>query len=165
MTKFLIIISAILMSGIAHAQMTSNPDGIYAGQPEVPQESANHPNTGAYYDWGMGRDRTGYCYQFTNNGAVLNGGYPVAEALCEAVNPSKANWARANNGYGNCYQFTPNNLVMYQGRPQPYEKCEKVSPSHYAWGRGNDGWTYCFQFTPANLPLNDGRAVPNEKCY
>lgn len=163
MTKLLLIISSLLIGGVVQAQMTSNPNSVYAGGNI---SAPGNPNTGAHYDWGRGRDGTGYCYQFTNQGDVLNGGYPVAEANCEAVRPSKADWGwDRRTGFGYCYQFTPDNLVMYQGRPQNYDICEKVNPSHYAWGRATNGWTYCFQFTPYNAVLNEGRAVANEKCY
>ena len=167
-TKLFAIICAFigltLISGVSHAQMTGNSDGTYAGESRDSHNPAN-PHTGAYYDWGRGRDGTGYCYQFTNEGYVLNGGANVPESFCEAVEPSKADWARGKNGYGYCYQFTPDHLVMYQGRPQSNATCEKVSPSHFAWDRAMDGWTYCFQFTPYNAIMNDGHSVPNEKCY
>lgn len=154
MTKILMTLCFIFFSSQAFAS-------IYAGG-----RIANPPpNTGAFYDWGMGIDRTGYCYQFTNQGDVLNGGQPVAESFCEAVKASHPDWARGRDGYGYCYQFTPDELVMFQGRPQKNETCEAVKPSHYAWARAMDGWTYCFQFTPYNAMMNQGRSVPNEKCY
>lgn len=163
--KILILICAMFMGSLVQAQMTGNPDSVYADGPRDPQNPANPPSTGAYFDWGRGRDGTGYCYQFTIHGDVLNGGMPVAENSCEALRPSKSDWARGRNGYGYCYQFTPEKLVMYQGRPQANEICEKVLPSHFAWGRGMDGWTYCFQYTPSHILMNEGRNVPNEKCY
>lgn len=162
MTKILMTLCLVFLGFQTNAQMMpGNPDGIYAGgRVENPPQ-----NTGAFYDWGIGRDRTGYCYQFTNQGDVLNSGHPVAESHCEAVKASHPDWARGRNGYGYCYQFTPDEIVMYQGRPQKNENCEKVKPSVFNWGRGMDGWTYCFQFTPSQLLLNEGRSVPNEKCY
>lgn len=170
MTKILMTLCLVFLGFQTNAQIIpGNPDGIYAGGRKdlpTPQDPANPPpNTGAFYDWGMGRDRTGYCYQFTNHGDVLNGGHPVAESFCEAVKASHADWARGKNGYGYCYQFTPDELVMFQGRPQKNEICEAIKASYFSWGRGFDGWTYCFQFTPYNAMMNEGRSVPNEKCY
>ena len=75
--KILILMCAFLMGSIVHAQIPGNSDGVYAGGPRDPLDPANPPTTGAYYDWGRGRDGGGYCYQFTTVGDVLNGGMPV----------------------------------------------------------------------------------------
>lgn len=160
----LVLSLVMLFSLNLSAQMIPTEHSRYSGAEQV----GNHPkppNTGAYYDWGRGRDGTGYCYQFTSQGYVLNGGYPVDEQLCESIKPSHFNWARGQNGYGYCYQFTPDELVMQQGRPQQVEKCEAKHPSYFSWGTSQQGWTYCYQFTTNHLLMNEGRPVPNEKCY
>jgi hypothetical protein len=125
---------------------------------------AGPPNPGAVYHWGRGADGTGYCFEFTVDGQIQNGGRPVPEYLCEEFKPSYYDWAQANNGYGYCFQFTPQHLVMWQGRPIPNSNCEKGRPSYYALARASDGWVYCFQFTPYGHAMNDGRPVPNHFC-
>lgn len=120
--------------------------------------------TGSYYDWGRGQNGWGYCYEWTYDGAVLNGGRPVANYLCESYRPSNYNWGRGMDGWGYCYQWTPYGVVLNDGRPVSNYSCENVAPSYYAFGRGQDGYTYCYQWTPNGLPLNQGRPVPNYLC-
>lgn len=139
------------------------PPGSQTPPVPSPQPPPGHP--GNYFNWGQGRDGTGYCYEFNSQGFVLNGGMPQANINCEKVSPSFANWGRANNGFGYCFQFTPYNIVMNQGHPIANQTCEKVSPSYYRWGQGVDGFTYCYQFTPTGLVMNNGQNVPNHLCY
>ena len=130
---------------------------------EIAIESNALTQRGSYFNWGRGRDGFGYCYEWTRNGQVLNGGQPVPEHLCERRNPSYFEWARARNGWGNCYRFTPYGVVMNQGQPQSYGYCEQSNPSYFDWARSQSGHYYCYQFGNG-LVLNDGRPVPNHYC-
>lgn len=163
MVQKILIGLVILMSfGFANA---GDQDGSLSVLPQTSRLPPPGGIGGAYYEWGRGRDGSGYCYQFTSDGYVLNGGAPQPNFYCEQVHPSHSDWGRGNNGFGYCYQFTPTNIIMNQGAAIPNVQCELVMPSFYRWGRGYDGFTYCFQFTPNGLLLNDGRAVPNNYCY
>ncbi|PIS10125.1 MAG: hypothetical protein COT73_11020 [Bdellovibrio sp. CG10_big_fil_rev_8_21_14_0_10_47_8] len=154
-----ILVAGLVIGTVASAQNNSSGN---ADAPLAPPQQ--NPVPGDYYDWGRGRDGSGYCYQFTAEGYVLNGGAPVENSLCEAVKPSHPDWGRGRNGYGYCYRFTPSYLVMNQGTPIHNQQCETVRPSYYDWGRGIDGWIYCFQFTPERWVMNEGRSVPNNFC-
>jgi hypothetical protein len=130
------------------------------------QADNHHPGyPDSFFDWGRGNDGTGYCFEFSYDGYVLNGGHPVPENLCESRNPSHFEWGQASNGFGYCFQFTPNHLVLWQGRPVSNMQCEYTQPSYYAWGRATNGGTYCFQYTPTGLVMNDGRAVSPQYCH
>ncbi|MEK6553656.1 MAG: hypothetical protein AABZ31_00305 [Bdellovibrionota bacterium] len=118
---------------------------------------------GSYFDWGQGQDGFGYCYEWTRDGRVLNGGMPVADYNCEARRPAHYTWHRSVSGWGNCYRFTPSGLVMDRGQPKAYYNCERYSPSYFNWARATNGYTYCFQFGNG-LVLNEGRSVPNYNC-
>jgi hypothetical protein len=118
----------------------------------------------SYFDWGTGRNGYGYCYEWTNDGRVLNSGAAQPNYLCEQYRPSRFDWGRGQNGYGYCYQYTPYNIPMNEGRAQNNYSCEVYRPSYYAWGRGRDGYTYCYQYTPGGLPMNEGRAQDNAFC-
>jgi hypothetical protein len=161
--KILITLTLLLGLGIAHAADSRGSLSI--------QEVAVHLNSpppgvdGAYYDWGRGNDGTGYCYQFTWDGYVLNGGAAQPNFYCEEIRPSHSDWGRGNDGWGYCYQFTPYDIVMNQGAAISNWTCEQQSPTHYQWGRGSDGYTYCYQFTPYGLAVNQGQPVSNNYCY
>lgn len=117
-----------------------------------------------YFDWSRGQDGFGYCYEWTADGKVLNGGQPVPERFCEEKNPSFFSWARSQSGWGNCYRFTPQGVVMDFGQPKPYRLCEKESPSYFRWLYATNGYYYCYQLG-AGYVLNEGRPVPNQFCY
>lgn len=74
-------------------------------------------NFGSHYDWGRAQNGYGYCYEWTSQGYVLNGGQPIANFYCEQTRPSLYNWGRANNGYTYCYQWTPDGYAMNGGQP------------------------------------------------
>lgn len=122
------------------------------------------PGTGSYYNWGRAQNGWGYCYQWTMDGHVLNGGNPVDNFYCEQRHPSYANWGRAQNGWGYCYQYAPQGYVLNQGQPIPNMSCERTSPSFYRWGQSVNGMTYCYQYTPNGYVLNQGQPVPNYYC-
>lgn len=119
---------------------------------------------GSYFDWGQGRDGYGYCYEWTSNGYVLNGGQPVGNYNCESRNPSYFDWGRGRDGWAYCYRMTPNGFVMNQGQPAGNFNCEATNPSYYAWGRGQDGYAYCYQYAPNGIAMNQGRPVGNFNC-
>lgn len=141
----------------------TNIDNLDFLSPETPpRQSLKYRRS--YYAWGRAQNGWGYCYEYAHNGAVLNGGRPVANHLCERRSPSYYYWGRAQNGWGYCYQFTANGIPMNEGRSQANFYCERVAPSYYAWGRAQNGYTYCFQRTPNGYFLNEGRSVPNHYC-
>ncbi len=139
----LALLFGALFTGSAFAAPIAGA-GIQADAVIAEASAASRPGT--YYDWGRGRDGFGYCYHWTRDGRVLNGGMPVDEYNCEARRPSFYDWARSVSGWGNCYRFTPTGLVMNQGQPQAYMNCEEYTPSYYRWGRAQNGFTYCYQF-------------------
>lgn len=119
---------------------------------------------GSYYDWGLGRDGYGHCYEWNNQRQVLNGGAAQPEFLCEARRPSKHDWGMGQDGFGYCYQYTPYGVVMNQGQPRESYLCEARFPSVYRWGIGQNGYTYCYRFTPYGVVMNRGMPVPNYLC-
>ena len=131
----------------------------------IAKPKISHPQcTGAYYNWGQGQDGWGYCYEWTCDGMVLNGGAPVANSDCDYYSPSYFNWGRGQDGGGHCYQWTPYGIAMNMGQPVGNDSCEYRSPSHYSWGRGQDGNAYCYDWTPQGYVLNDGQPVPQNYC-
>ncbi len=173
MIQKILIGLVVLMCGVVNAAentfagaLMTNADGSVSDgvRSPVPPPPGN-PGNNTFFDWGRGNDGTGYCYQFTWDGYVMNGGAAQPNYYCEQVRPSHFDWGRGNNGYGYCYQFTPYNLVMNKGAAQSNMNCERYYPSHYRWANANDGRVYCFQFTPYGLAMNDGRPVPPQYCY
>lgn len=144
---------------VANASTNASDSNTAAARPVHPV-----PPGGSYYDWGRGQNGWGYCYQWSYDGYILNGGQPVPNYLCESTHPSAYNWGRGMDGWGYCYQWTPYGVPMNEGRPVANYSCEAVAPSYYQWARGSDGYTYCFQLTPNGLALNQGRPVPNYLC-
>lgn len=119
---------------------------------------------GSYYNWGRAQNGWGYCYEWTYEGYVLNGGQPVGDYLCESTRPSYYGWGAAQNGWGYCYHYTPDGLAMNNGQAMANYLCESYSPSHYSWGRGQNGNYYCYQYTPNGLVMNSGQPVDNYFC-
>lgn len=81
--------------------------------------------SGSYFDWGQGQDGWGYCYEWTWNGQVLNGGMPVSNYYCESRSPSYYAWGRGRDGYTYCYQWTPKGHAMNQGQPVSNYYCQR----------------------------------------
>ena len=145
--------------------LTTDPIARDSSPSTMDLESMNiRPRRGSYYKWGKARNGYGYCYEYTRDGRVLNGGKPVGNYNCERRNPSVYNWGRARNGYGYCYQYTPYGVAMNEGRPVSNFQCERYNPSYYSWGRGRDGNTYCYQYTGNGIPMNEGKPVSNYYC-
>lgn len=161
MKKAFIFVSLLMMSGIAAA----DDQGAYHDGESTPAFDLQIQNFGSrtYYDWGRARNGYGYCYEWTNDGQVLNGGQPQSNFYCEERRPSFYDWGRAQNGYGYCYQYTPYGVPMNEGNPQSNFYCEQRNPSFYDWGRGQDGKTYCYQYTSKGIPMNEGR--PQSEFY
>jgi hypothetical protein len=82
-------------------------------------------STGSKYAWGQARNGFGYCYKWTKDGRVLNQGQPVANKLCEAVDPSYYSWATARNGHTYCYQYTSDHVALNEGQPVADGFCEE----------------------------------------
>ncbi len=122
------------------------------------------PDRGSYFDWGTSRGGFGYCYEWTFDGQVLNGGQPVSNYSCEARRPSMFLWNQGRNGFGYCYQYTPYRVPMNEGQPQSNYSCESRHPSRYGWGRSRDGYTRCYQWTPNGYVMNDGQPVSDYMC-
>ncbi len=130
----------------------------------VQAEEVNLEQGGSYHNWGTGQNGYAYCYEYADNGRVLNGGQAQPNFYCEVRRPSHHSWGRGQNGYGYCYQYSPKNVAMNEGRAQSNFECERFEPSYYAWGAGSDGYTHCYQYTPNRLPMNEGQAQPNNYC-
>ncbi|NQZ00851.1 MAG: hypothetical protein HRT45_09305 [Bdellovibrionales bacterium] len=111
---------ASLFNGLASTPPSERDD-------EFPPDEASPIDPPAcednYFDWGQGRDGTGYCYEFYREGEIANGGRNLPNRFCEAVSPSYYQMARGRDGYLYCYQFTPYHIVMNQGRPVPQGWC------------------------------------------
>lgn len=148
----------ITLGAMSFAQAS---DKTYAGA-EKKEAVQSYPYS--RYDWGLAQNGFGYCYEFTREGNVLNGGQPVPNYLCEQVRPSRVDWGTATNGYGYCFQWTPYGVPMNEGRSIDAYNCERLRPSYYNWARATNGYTYCFQFTPYGVAMNEGRSVPNYFC-
>lgn len=138
-------------------------DATYTGPSQI-DHNQSYPPPYTQFDWGLGRNGYGYCYEFTMDGRVLNNGQPVNPYNCERTRPSRADWGRGIDGWGYCFQMTPYGVPMNEGRSIDPFACERNLPSYYSWGPGRDGYTYCFQFTPYGVPMNQGRSVPNYFC-
>lgn len=128
------------------------------------RKKAKMKNQGYFYDWGEAVNGWGYCYKWTNQGAVLNEGQPVNNYLCEQSNPSLPDWGVAQNGWGYCYRYTPYGHAMNEGQPIPNYLCDNVSPSYYSWGTGHNGNTYCYQYTSYGVGMNKGQPVADYYC-
>ena len=76
-----------------------------------------------YFDWGTGRDGTGYCYEFFRSGEVANQGRSLPNRFCERVSPSYYEMGRSRDGGFYCYQFSPYHVVLNQGRAVPPSFC------------------------------------------
>ena len=137
-------------------------DPSYQGLPGVMAERGRR---GFYYDWGKANNGWGYCYKWTNDGRVLNGGKPVDNYNCERVNPSYHNWGRGNDGWGYCYQWTAYGVAMNQGQPVSNYSCESVNPSYYSWGQSKAGNTRCYQYTANGYAMNKGQPVSDYNCH
>ena len=92
--------------------------------PPYPPPYPPPPPPNYYYDWGQGQDGFGYCYEWTGNGQVLNGGQPVPNDYCEATSRSYYTWGRGQNGYTYCYHFTGRGTVMDHGQAAPISYCQ-----------------------------------------
>jgi hypothetical protein len=114
--QFFIIIGFTLLA-FSGAQAGPYDPGRPAPYPD-PNRPAPYPNPnyGSYYNWARAQNGYGYCYEFTNDGRVLNGGQPVSDYLCEQVSPPYYAWGRAQNGYTYCYRFV-NGMPMHDGQP------------------------------------------------
>jgi hypothetical protein len=121
-------------------------------------------DTGSHYDWGIGNDRLGHCYEWTTDGRPLNRGQPVADSFCEISNPSIYDWGRKANGWGACFHVTPYGALLNRGLPVTDMHCEDTAPSYYSWAGGRDGFTRCYKFTAYGIPLNNGMPVGNNFC-
>ena len=77
----------------------------------------------ARYDWGQGQNGWGYCYEWTWDHHVLNGGRAVPNDYCERYRPSHYQWGRGRDNNTYCYQWTPYGLAMNEGRPVPNNYC------------------------------------------
>lgn len=101
----------------------ANRDGDLASFARPPYPPYPPPGRGSYFDWARGRDGWGYCYEFSYDGYVLNGGQPVSNFQCEQYRPSYYGWGRGRDGFTYCYQFTPYGVPMNQGRNVPNAYC------------------------------------------
>lgn len=121
--------------------------------------------TGSHVMWGMLGGK-GYCYEWTNQGDVLNAGAPIDNANCSEVIPSYFDWGFGENGYGYCYEFTPDGYVLNNGDLVPLNNCERIAPSYYTWDRAqDDGNVYCYRKTGNyDYLMNFGETYPNNFC-
>jgi hypothetical protein len=137
---------------------------LHHGQSKPHLNSTQIPSTGWHYDWGQGQNGWGYCYEWTNQGQVLNAGQPVNSYSCEAVNPSRPNWGHGRNGWAYCYEWTPYGVAMNEGQPINTYSCEAIARSHFQWGRGQNGNTYCYQYAPNGYAMNEGQPMNIGYC-
>lgn len=91
--------------------------------PRPPRPPQPPPPGRTYFDWGVGRDGYGYCYEWIRPGIPANNGMAQPNQFCERVRPSYFDWSRAQNGRIYCFQFTPYNVMMNQGAPVPDYYC------------------------------------------
>lgn len=117
--KMFVIILSLFMFFVLNSFARASDLSVAASQ----EREATSFSHGSYFDWGRGFDGWGHCYEWTNEGEVLNGGRPMPEELCEASAPSYFSWARGRDGYTYCYRFTPTGLPLNGGAPVPNSLC------------------------------------------
>ncbi|MCO5143016.1 MAG: hypothetical protein M9962_08005 [Oligoflexia bacterium] len=162
MRKIIILLAVCFLPGFAHANIDLGSN--IESKAKIAAPTSHYYPMGSYYDWGVGRNGYGYCYEYTDYGDVLNGGQPVGNYNCEYSRPSEYNWGQGRNGFGYCYQRTPYGHFMNEGQPVGNYNCEMRNPSYFAWGRGRNGYTYCYQYTANGYPMNNGQPVGNYNC-
>lgn len=90
--------------------------------PVVTSASETKP-IGMYYEWGLAPDGWGYCFQYTMEGHVLNGGHPVSELYCDYYNPPYFTWLQGPDAFTHCFKKSPQGYTLNRGRPVPDEFC------------------------------------------
>lgn len=120
---------------------------------------------GSHVNWGM-QNGMGYCYEWTNDGDVLNAGQPIPNENCSEILPMYSDWGFGENGFGYCYQFTPDGYVLNNAEKVEENFCENIAPSYYTWDRSEvDGNIYCYRKTGNyDYLMNLGYPYDNNFC-
>lgn len=115
---------------------------------------------GNTFNWGESYGRDILCYEYDDQGNILNDGSPVSSSICEKFSPTLLEWGLSHGGLTKCYHQTKDGLALNKGQPVSDALCEKSNPSKFLKNK----FGICYQYTSDGRMLNDQKPVSSSLC-